>query len=227
MSSQGAEGSTEQQLVQRCLTGEADALAKLRAEYLDPIQHLLVSRGVDAVLAREVIGTLWADCVVSADGGAAILEKFRGRAGLRTWLFRIALNRALDRGRSGQRNYQLMQWTRAGEGDQLILADRPAPAQASEPALAQLLRACLQAGFEACPAEDLLKLRLFFLHGLTKRELSRLWDCHETTISRDLYRSLQLIEDRTLQAIKRRDPWLSLTWEDFVGLCDAEMREFI
>jgi RNA polymerase sigma factor (sigma-70 family) len=227
--SQGAESSAEQSLVQQCLAGENEALSKLYADFLSPVLNLLVSRGVEATLAKEVIGALWADCVVRRDGQPALLEKFNSKSSLCTWLFRVALNRVFDRNRADQRVNYLTIPSRSAEleGEDLLLAEMPAAERVAEPDLAALLRECLQAGFEACPAEDLLKLRLNFLHGLTQRELARLWDCHEVTIARDTQRALQLIADQTLRAIKRRDPRLRLTWDDFLELCDADPMDFL
>ena len=223
MSSQGVEGPKERELVQRCLAGDSEALAQLHKDYLLSVMNLLVARGVEAAWAREVVEGLWGDCVVESRGQPAILERFNAKSSLRTWLFRIALNRVLDRAR--RLKYSAVP-TSLENTDGLVLNDNSEPGL-PEPDLLLLLRESLRSGIAACPAEGLLKLKLAFMHGVSQRELARLWNCHESTISRDLQSSMQLIAEHTLSEVRRRDPRLRLTWEDFVALCDADACDFL
>jgi len=41
----------------------------------------------------------------------------------------------------------------------------------------------------------------------------------EWKVSRVLSEALEQIEKETMRSIKERDPWLELTWQDFVDLC--------
>jgi len=36
-----------------------------------------------------------------------------------------------------------------------------------------------------------------------------------------LTQALETIEARTLAELKRKDPWLQLTWQDFLDLCET------
>ena len=227
MISQGAESIAERRLVERCLAGESAALSIFRDQVLVAVGNALITRGADAAQVQEVLNLLWADCVVNDEKRSPLLERFTGKSSLRTWLFRIALNRLLDLGRSVRRLNYLAAVPDTSSKEEMTLADMPVEVRESQPDLVTLLRDSLAAAFAATPAEDLLKVRLVFLHGITQRELARLWDRHEATVSRDLRRIVQSIADRTLREAKKRDPQLTLTWEDFVGLCDADPLDFV
>src|SRR6185503_12423903 len=93
--------------------------------------------------------------------------------------------------------------------------------------LVEMLRDSLQSAFAACPAEDMLMLRLVYLHGLTQRELMKMWGWSESKVSRKLSSAMQQIEETTLKTLKQKDPWLDLKWQDFVDLCETHQVGFL
>ena len=102
------------------------------------------------------------------------------------------------------------------------MADMPAfPTPAKEPALVIMLRESLQEAFARCPADAMVCLRLVYLHGLTQREVMKLLDWSEPKVSRFLKHAMTQIEKVTMTELKRRDPLIELTWEDFVELCET------
>ena len=70
-------------------------------------------------------------------------------------------------------------------------------------------------------------LRMVYLHGFSQRDLARLWNCHESRVSRHLNQASEQIEKETLDAVKIADPWLKLDWQDFVDLCEAQEIGFL
>jgi hypothetical protein len=42
-----------------------------------------------------------------------------------------------------------------------------------------------------------------------------------TLVSRLLSQSMEEIETHTLAEVRKHDPWLQLTWDDFVNLCSS------
>jgi hypothetical protein len=40
-------------------------------------------------------------------------------------------------------------------------------------------------------------------------------------VSRFFSRTMKEVETHTLAEVKKRDPWLELTWQDFVELCET------
>jgi DNA-directed RNA polymerase specialized sigma subunit len=70
-------------------------------------------------------------------------------------------------------------------------------------------------------------LRLVFVHGLSQREVMRMWGWSESKVSRKLSSAMAHIEEQTLEKLKQMDPWLDLTWQDFVDLCDTHQVGFL
>jgi hypothetical protein len=64
-------------------------------------------------------------------------------------------------------------------------------------------------------------LQLVFIHGMTQRQVAKIWGCHEAKISRMLDSAMDQIAADTLRSIKLADPWLNIQWEDFLELCDG------
>ena len=62
-------------------------------------------------------------------------------------------------------------------------------------------------------------LKLVHLHGLTGREIARMWGWHESKVSRTASHAEDQIRELTLAEIRRREPSLDLRWEDLVELC--------
>jgi len=70
-------------------------------------------------------------------------------------------------------------------------------------------------------------LRLVYLHDVTQREVGRMWGWHESKVSRCLAQAMAEIEARTQERIRETDPWMELTWEDFLDLCEAHRIGFL
>jgi DNA-directed RNA polymerase specialized sigma24 family protein len=96
-----------------------------------------------------------------------------------------------------------------------------------EDTLTALLRDCLRAAFAACSPEAIVLLRLVYLHELTQREIVRMLGWSESKVSRFMGSAMEQIETRTLRELKKRDPWLELSWQDFVDLCETYQVSFL
>ena len=70
-------------------------------------------------------------------------------------------------------------------------------------------------------------LRLVYIHGLTQREIVRMLGWYESKVSRVLSQTMEQIQTHTLREVKKRDPWLELTWQDFLDLCETHQIGFI
>jgi DNA-directed RNA polymerase specialized sigma24 family protein len=102
-----------------------------------------------------------------------------------------------------------------------------APLDEPEDALVNLLRDSLSAAFGRCSPEVMVLLRLRYLHDVSQREIVRMLGWHESKVSRVLSQAMWDIEANVLREIKRRDPWLELTWSDFVALCETRQIGFL
>jgi RNA polymerase sigma factor (sigma-70 family) len=154
------------------------------------------------------------------------LEKFSGKCSLQAWLVTVATRRWIDLKRKHARRGET-QSRDAETHDQILERLSAADDSMMEDALVALLRDSLQAAFVDCPPTDMLMLRLLYLHGITQRELMRMWNWSESKVSRKISSTMEQIQQTTLEHLKRKDPWLHLTWQDFVDLCQIHRVGFL
>lgn len=216
---------TESILIERALEGDREALDELLQPHREYVFSTLLARGANPTEANDVLDEVFASCVPGLDGRPSKLEKFSGRCALRSWLATVALRLWID----GKRRQQRQVTPAVGEEGQTDFFGRvPAEARSErDDELARLLRNSLEAAFAACEFDALLMLRLVYLHGLSQREVGRMWGYHESKVSRRLKEAMGQIESNTIRTIKEKDPWLRLAWDDFVELCQSEQASFL
>jgi hypothetical protein len=61
------------------------------------------------------------------------------------------------------------------------------------------------------------------MEGLTQREIARMWQFHESRVSRKLDQAMQGIKMGTMAKVKELDPFLSLEWNDFLEMCQSSL----
>lgn len=81
----------EQQLIARILDGDGDAFATLVEAHYSALIRLAMTFVRSRNVAEEVVQETW---IAVLNG----LAKFEGRSALKTWIFRILINRAKSRG---------------------------------------------------------------------------------------------------------------------------------
>ncbi len=201
-------------------------MAELRAQCQGPLSVILQGRGANATETEDVLADLWSDCV-GQPGRPSLLEKFSGRTSLLNWLATVATHRWIDAKRRQAR------WVPVEPGfcesleSQVFAELNRTGNTAGEEILTRLLRESLRAAFARCPAQSLVLLRLVHMHGLSQREVGRMLRWSETKLSRYLNSTLRQIERDTLGEVRRRDPWLQLTWQDFLDLCENGHEGFL
>ena len=216
----------DRKLALACLDGDAAAIKMLEGKYLNPLTGLLIKRGAYPTEAEDLVGGLLADCAVGRNDRGPLLERYNGRSSLRSWLTTVATHLLVDRLR---RRKFICEPRSTGDDDDRDPMDRLArvldvPAESD---LMHLLLAGLKAGFDACPAEKLLMLRLMIFHDFSQRDLCRLWDWPEPRVSRQLKSAFKIIRTATVERVHQTDPALKLSLEDFVELCRTHELEFL
>ena len=219
-SEQGLEG------LDRCQRGDPSALAELRQRMHGPIFGILLSRGASRTEAEDLLADLWADCVPGAEDRPSLLEKFTGKSTLQGWLATIATNRWIDFKRRAAKCVELPGSAENAGSDAFDKLPGTAAATKEE-TLTALLRDSLRAAFQKASPEAMVLLRLVYLHDLTQREIVTMLGWSESKVSRFLTRAMEEIEKLTLAEIKGRDPWLELSWQDFVDLCESHQVSFM
>ena len=227
MASECAPSSDDGSLLRKSLQGDLQALAELREKYSALLSAVLIRRGANRTEAADLISDLWGDCVPAADDRPSLLEKFNGGSNLRPWLVTVATHRLYDY----KRRQQVHRKSTGSDpgfvpgGFLRNLTTTPFPIR--DTSLMGLLRETLEQALEECPRESVLMLRLVYLHGLNQRDIGRMWNWHESKVSRALSNELKSIRRSTLRRIKEKDPWLELTWADFLDLCRTYQFSFL
>jgi RNA polymerase sigma-70 factor (ECF subfamily) len=148
--------------------------------------------------AREVADSLYADLygMQEQDGvRRSLFRYFHGRSSLATWLRAVLAQRHVDAIRAGKRLDPL-----PDNSDVVTAAATVADPDRSS--LVPLVLAALFAAIDALTSKDRLRLRSYYVSGLTLAEIGRLTGEHEATVSRHLARTrrdLRAAVERHLQ----------------------------
>ncbi|MHA3775017.1 RNA polymerase sigma factor [Verrucomicrobiota bacterium sgz303538] len=212
-------------LAQRCLDGDEQALTTLLNTYKSQILAYLMKTGASLADAEEVVEQLWADAVVAAPEKSPRLAHYDGSCKLGTWLNTVAMNRLISAKRKQQREARVIVAEEPNRRDDEDGSDRIEPLGIT-PALApedlpliELLRGGIEAAFARCSAENFVLLQLAYGDGLRVAELGQIWGCNPGTISRWLRQASEEVERLALAHVRATDPYLEITWSDFLLLC--------
>ncbi|MEN3367875.1 MAG: polymerase sigma-70 factor, subfamily [Verrucomicrobiota bacterium] len=203
--------------VQRVLNADAAAASELRNRYHGKLVGVLRARGANQTEAEDLVADLWTDCFAARANRQTLLTKYQGRCALESWLLTVATHRLVDLKRRQSFRVDVSSSEQSTDTffDRTPQPERPS----SEKHLVHLLRAAIQRAFGAQDPEAVLMLKLVHLHQLTQREIARMWNWHESKVSRTLETTRQNVARTILADLKKIDPWLELRWEDFVELC--------
>ena len=197
-------------LVDACIAGQPEACAAFEAKFNAPLRNILVARKASPAMAEDLVRDLLSDCLMGRSGKEPLLHSFHRKGTLKSWLTKCAIRLFIDRIREAA-----LQETKRPD------LPRPDNPRQSEAALTALLRRALGTGLAACPAESRLMLQLVYIEGLTQREICRMWNYQEWTVSRQFKDAMETIKTTTLAELKQQDPHLVLEWEDYLELCEA------
>lgn len=167
--------------------------------------------------AEEITEWIWADCIMERAERRPRLATYRGNASLKTWLHAVALNRLIARRQVRTQKEKLFE--PGFDIENLDGGGAGLTAMVPEAPLLDLMREALEAGFQACAAEDFVLLQLAHMDRLRLIELARMFGCSTSKIDRDLARAGKVVAAATLGHVRKVDPLLDLQWEDFVDLC--------
>jgi len=212
--------------VHKACLGEPAALGAIRDECHPGLVNILLARGASRVETEDLLADLWTDCVPGDNDRPSLLEKYSGKCKLQGWLATVATRRWIDLKRRETRRVNVQ--AEADESGPGFFENVPASASPDmESTLVDLLRDSLRAAFAQCPADAKVILHLVYLHALTQREMMQLLGWSESKVSRTLSQAMRDIETNTLRELKKNDPLLELTWQDFLDLCQTHQIGFL
>jgi RNA polymerase sigma factor (sigma-70 family) len=208
--------------VSACINGDNRALEALQGRFQKRLMGQLISRGATETEAHDLLADLWAECIVGRQDRPPLFEKYHGKCGLYTWMVTVATHRLVDLKRRQKFQGDLPTPRDAGD-DVAPDFDRLPSAAASpqDPGLRELMTAALRKAMAQVDSEAFLLLHLVYLHGVMQREAARMFGWHESKVSRTLDAAMETIATRTIREIKAVDPWLEISWQDFVELCST------
>jgi RNA polymerase sigma-70 factor, ECF subfamily len=157
-------------LVSRCLAGDDAAWASLYARNARTIAHFLRRLGVAPDALDDALQEVFLQAFRS-------LDKFRGEAAVRTWLYRLAVTqarRSREKARFARRVRQLLAWELSGE-----------PAWSSDPTAES--ERLLQSALSRLTALEREAFVLYELEGQSGAELAAIFGCPEATVYRRLH----------------------------------------
>ncbi len=163
-------------LIRAIAQGDGAALATLYECHGPALLAYLVgmvgSRARAEELLQEVMVAVW-----------QAAPRFRGDSSVKTWLFTIARNRALNAIKRQRVEHPL---------DETMSGDSPSPADSA----ARALRAdALHHALRALPADQRETVALIFFHQLTAAEAARVQGVAEGTIKSRLHRAKAALRD--------------------------------
>ena len=175
---------TDEELVARSISGDADSFNELIRRWERPIYALayrVIGREEDA---RDV-------CQETFLRAFRALKGFRGQAKFSSWLYRIALNLCRDWVRRERRTPVVQ----APEGiDLMDLAAVGAPTESIEDLVARKdLTRTVERAMALLPEEQRTAIILKEYHGLTFQEIAELIGCPLSTVKTRLYQGLTVL----------------------------------
>jgi RNA polymerase sigma-70 factor len=169
----------------------------------------------DEARGREMADSIWAEMygMEVRDGRRrSILSYFHGRSSLLTWMRAVLAQRHVDYIRAQSRltplDYQVEQATNTGDDH----ADAPDSDRARYVAM---LGKALDAALKSLAPRDRMRMAYYYRHDLSLKEIGRLIDEHESTVSRRLART----RDQLKRAIERTLHDGDKLSEDQIRLC--------
>jgi RNA polymerase sigma-70 factor, ECF subfamily len=175
---------TDEELVARTMTGDADSFNQLILRWERPIYALAYRTIGREEEARDIVQDTFLRAYRALPG-------FRGQAKFSSWLYRIALNLCRDWIRRQRRTPTVQ----APEGVELAdLASEHGPIESIEDLVArrEMSRAVAEA-MTQLPEEQRTAIILKEYHGLTFQEIADLQGCPLSTVKTRLYQGLSVL----------------------------------
>lgn len=210
------------QLVEACLGGLDEPLRDLQKKYEPMLRAFMLSSGASDAEAREILASLWTDCVIGMGSRRARFSSYHGQSPLIAWLKTVVMNELIDRRRRAKRQEPLTLASENPNNSENGGSGMIEPTVFSEPGdspFYEIMHGALTSALEKCPLQTLVMLQLVYLNGLTQREVAKMWGWTDAKVSRTLSAGMQTIREETMQLVKKTDAWLELRWEDFIELC--------
>jgi RNA polymerase sigma factor (sigma-70 family) len=174
--------------------------------------------------ASDIAADVISDCFgasVRPRGDDRLLNLYNGTVPFRQWLATVAISRLKNWWRSGQ-------WRFEQQAEELETVKSPTDFAAEpvtqDPEIAVLLADAVRWAFVHLEPQRAVFLRLVFLYDIKRERIARMWGCHPSTIGREITMGLATLRTRTLEYLRRADPFLEIEWQDCLEVCTMSPR---
>ena len=150
--------------------------------------------------ARELADSLYADLYGMRDHGegrTSLFRYFHGRSSLATWLRAVLAQRHVDLLRTRKRLDPLPE-------EHEIAGTTPPTADPDRTRLVALVVEALRVAIDALAPKERLRLRSYYVTGLTLAQIGRITGEHEATISRQLARTRRALRDAAVRHLREQ-----------------------
>lgn len=204
-------------LAEACVNGDPKAFERLK-DFESFLIGILRTRGATEIEAKDIVQNLWGDCVPRENSEKpCLMARYSGASALATWLATVSTNRLIDSKRRKRINTVNESVDEEKFGKYVSATD---PDLQDDPtgAVRDLLQKCVQEAINSVELEHRLMLHLVFIESIQQREVAMMWNTSNTTVTRIFQASMNQVKRKTMHALKVREPWLDLQWEDFLQI---------
>jgi RNA polymerase sigma-70 factor len=174
--------------------------------YLHAAAAAILHCGASAPEACELADSLFAD-LYGLDGGKgaerSLFRYFHGRSSLKTWLRAVLAQRHIDAIRAGRRFEELGDDDEQAASSYAGTAPRAFLADPHRQRYVALFTRALQAALQRLPREEQQRLRYYYAEEKTLAEIGRLFEEHESSVSRHLERSRSELRQEVENMLRR------------------------
>jgi len=199
-----------------CKDGNSRAWEHFIASLRPPLYAAARAIAGDEMRGRELADSLWADLygLEVRDGTRrSLLEYFHGRSSILTWLRAILAQRHVDYIRSQSRAQPLddaVEVLRIDPNSNHDEAGGPERAR-----YVRMLATALDLALKTLAPQDRMRMAYYYRHELSLKEIGRLMNEHESTVSRKLART----RDQLKSEIERRLRDIDRLSQEQIRLC--------
>ena len=176
------DGTSDQELIQRCLSGQTDAFGLLVERYQHRLYHSLVHVLGSATDAQDVAQDAFVHALQK-------LKTFRGQSAFYSWLFRIALNAAVSAKRKTRRMSASVDANREATGAEPV--DLRASAEPSHALDVSDRQRMVRQALSELAEEFRTVLVLKEMDGMAYEEIAEICACPVGTVRSRLHRARQ------------------------------------
>ncbi len=199
-----------------CKDGNSRAWEHFIASLRPPLYAAARAIAGDEMRGRELADSLWADLygLEVRDGTRrSLLEYFHGRSSILTWLRAILAQRHVDYIRSQSRAQPLDDAVEVLRIDPHSNHDEAGGPERAR--YVRMLATALDLALKTLAPQDRMRMAYYYRHELSLKEIGRLMNEHESTVSRKLART----RDQLKSEIERRLRDIDRLSQEQIRLC--------